>query len=435
LYWDVDRPHIHLIAKGLQMTEAVAAPRVNAGWFRGDSISARVAIDPDTSRAEFEYHLVWMRRLGLLAWGIVLYLEGGFRALDAQTVAYLGSVSYMELLHAHLYRSRNMTRTKRIAATGDSILAFTMCFMHGGMHSVFIPHFYLTIVAAAFRFRPQDSIAVLLLNLVLLFVLAGRNAVAGLPVNQMFFIIQYMLVAFSIGTLLANWAASNLKMAIDRSMALEQEYDRSQLLLRRLINVQEEERRALAEDLHDRMGESLFSIGHGIDTCIDSELPLPVRQKLSEVRRHLIGCTSDVRAFMNELRPNVLDELGLCEALVEYVAAMQPIVPFEIKTCFDPNLTKWRSKEDAMLFRLVQEAMLNVRKHAHASKLTVNLRRSRDGVSLEISDDGKGCDLGAVPSGHFGLLTMRERAEVSGGKMTIRSSPNAGTTILVKFKA
>lgn len=416
------------------MPEALIGPRFAAGWLRGFDIRQPRTADSLARLARFEHQLIWMRRTGLFAWGIVLYLDGGFRAFDAPTVAYLASLVYMEALHAHLRRSRDIALTTRIAAGGDSMLAFTMCFMHGGMNSVFIPHFYLTIFAASFRFGSRASIFILLLNLVLFLVLAEATWGRGQPVSHMPFVIQYMLVAFALGTILSSWAAASLKIALDQAQALESERDRSNLLLRRLINAQEEERKVLAEDLHDRMGESLFSIGHGIDACIGSELDPAIRQRLLDVRRRLIGCTSDVRSFMNELRPNVLDELGLCEALTEYVASLRQVVPFEIETNLDRSLSNWRSKQDAMLFRLIQEAILNARKHAHASKLVLSLQRIDGKVVLRIADDGIGCDLGTVPSGHFGLMTMRERAEVSGGRMTISSIPGRGTTIVVEFE-
>lgn len=407
------------------------------GIFGGSAVATNSLANSSQSSARlarFEHLLIWIRRTALLAWGIVLYLEGGFRQPDAPTLAFVFSVIYMETLHAHLHRARNMEMTTRVAAAGDSLLAFTMCFMHGGIDSVFIPHFYLTILAASFRFGTRDSMFVLLFNLFLFSGLVASSFYRGKPIGHLFFVVQYMLVAFTLGTMLSSWAAENLKIATDHGEALELERDRSNQLLRRLINAQEEERKALAEELHDRMGESLFSIGHGIDACIGGELATPVRQRLLDVRRRLISCTSDMRAFMNELRPNVLDELGLCEALTEYAAVLRPLAPFEIETAFDPGLSDWRSKQDAMLFRLIQEAILNTRKHAKATRLTIGLQRSKGKVSLRIYDDGTGFDLRQVPTGHFGLLTMRERAEVSGGRMTINSKVGKGTTVLVEFK-
>lgn len=86
-----------------------------------------------------------------------------------------------------------------------------------------------------------------------------------------------------------------------------------------------------------------------------------------------------------------------------------------------------------MLFRLVQEALLNVRKHASANSVLIALRKEGDHVTLIIEDDGKGFDTSHIPVGHFGLMTMRERAEVSGGILSIQSKQGRGTRISVQF--
>lgn len=381
-----------------------------------------------------EKELVWMRWTGMIVWGGVLYLDGGFRAFDVPTIAFVVGAIYTQVLHRHLRHARNMALTSRVAAGGDSLLVFTMAWMHGGVNSYFIPFFYTTIIATAFRFGAHYSLGVLLLNGALLMILAARDRVAGQQVTVVLFELLFMGLAFALGTMLSNWAASNLRIALDHAEALGQERDRSQSLLRRLIKAQEEERRVLSEDLHDRMGESLFSVGHGLDDCIASDIGQDVKAKLIDLRRKLAGCVSDVRLVINDLRPNVLDELGLLEAILEYVLSIRSIVPFSIDTELDPALADWRSRQDAMLFRLIQEAIFNARKHSGATHLTLRLYRDADAVILEIADDGYGFDLVSVPAGHFGLQMMRERAEVSGGVLTIDTAPGKGTRINVRFQ-
>ena len=383
--------------------------------------------------ARMERQLVVVRRTALLAWGIVLYLEGGLRALDTPTVVYLCAVAYMELLHGHLRHARNMVMTTRVAAVGDSILAFTMCLMHGGASSVFIPHFYLTIMAAAFRFGSRESSSILILNFALFGALALNDFLGDRAPKGALFVVQYMLVAFTLGKMLSSWATANLRIATDHGRALEVERDRSNLLLRRLINAQEEERKALAEDLHDRMGESLFSIGHGLDACIAENTDTAIGQRLIDLRRRLAVCTAYVRSFLNELRPSVLDELGLCEALSEYAASLKGVVPFEIELRLDPDLKTWKSRQDAMLFRLIQEVILNCRKHAKATKLTIALHRTGRNIILRIEDNGVGFVVDHIQSGRFGLSMMRERAAVCGGTLHIDGAPGSGTTIIVTF--
>lgn len=391
------------------------------------------ASDSGARLARMERQLVAVRRTALLAWGVVLFLDGGLKAFDAPTIVYLCAVAYMELLHGYLRHARDMVMTTRVAAVGDSILAFAMCLMHGGASSVFIPHFYLTIMAAAFRFGSRESSSILILNLVLFGALALNDFLGGRTPKGALFVVQYMLVAFTLGKMLSSWATANLRIAVDHGRALEVERDRSNLLLRRLINAQEEERKALAEDLHDRMGESLFSIGHGLDASIAENADPSIAQRLVDLRRRLAVCTSYVRSFLNELRPSVLDELGLCEALSEYTASLKEIAPFQIELFLDPDLKSWKSRQDAMLFRLIQEVILNCRKHANAKRLTITLEAVSGAVVLSMEDDGVGFVADHIQSGHFGLSMMRERAAVCGGKLTIDSAPGSGTKIMVVF--
>ncbi len=397
-------------------------------------------LDSNLRMSRMEIQLIWIRRTALIAWGLVLYFESGFQTVNLNYLIYFGCMIYMEVLHYHLRRQKNMHIVRRIAVAGDSILAFIMCILHGGLNSVFIPHFYLTIMAAAFRFGSRESNFILLLNFLLFAVLVTVETLnAFFPVNAIF-VAQYMIVAFFLGKILADWARINLRVAMDHAKALEVERDRSNALLRRLIDIQEEERKLLSNELHDRMGESLFSIGHGLDACIEEcqtlGTPPHLRQVLSDVRHQLTRCTTFVRFFLNELRPNVLDELGLREALNENIDSLQQIVPFQISLQWDPNLAQWRSRQDAMLFRLIQEAILNCRKHAAASNVTISLDRNPKGeVVLEIIDDGKGFSNSATHTGHYGLLMMSERAVASGGTLEIESAYGSGTRIIVVFPA
>lgn len=407
-------------------------------WFGGkvEEVLGRFGTlteDPDGRLRLFkvERELIWVRRLTLIAWGMALY--AGEPLDTADTVLLLSGLLYMEGFHWYLHRTSDAARVTRITAAGDSILAFTMALTVGGSDSPFIPLFYLTIVAAAFRFGARASVNILLLNLFLFLLLVVSDLARGHSISPAPYALLYMGVAFVLGAMLSNWAATNLQIAINRARDLGRERDRSLSLLRRLINAQEEERRALSEDLHDRMGERLFSLGYGMDACIAADLPETVRTQMIGLRRELSSCTSDVRSFMNELRPSVLDELGLCEAVVEYVSSIRSIVPFEIVLDFDPGLADWRSRQDAMLFRLIQEAILNARKHSGASRLDIRLERAQPGVYLTISDNGCGFDPQSVPAGHFGLMMMRERAEASGGNLTIESVPDTGTKITIRY--
>jgi signal transduction histidine kinase len=248
--------------------------------------------------------------------------------------------------------------------------------------------------------------------------------------------LYYLGFAGALGAMLAGWARDNLDVALARSASLEQERDRSNALLRRLIRAGEEERKRLAEELHDRMGPSLFYLQRAVEDCMQRAASDPRGVgELQALGRRVDACSADVRSLMNELRPTVLDHFGLSEALAEYLTAQVGTAPFAIEARLDARLRTWASRQDAMLFRLVQEALFNVRKHARARRVEVSIAPCGDGVALDIVDDGCGFDPERVPAGHLGLLTMRERAESAGGTLEVRSAPGHGTAIRVLVPA
>lgn len=380
-----------------------------------------------------ERDLIWVRRSVMAMWLVALLCAPPGAFAEATPYLIVAGVAYMEGLHLYSRRSRNLVELTRLTALGDSLLAFTMAWTAGGSASSFAPLFYFTIVAAAFRFGALMSFAILVVNAVLYLTLVWLDLAAHKTPGDAPFALLYMVIAFVLGAMLSNWAAANLTMALNRAVQLSAERDRSLSLLRKLINAQEEERRLLSEDLHDRLGESLFTIGHQLDACIANSTPDQARQ-LGGARQKLSAFSSDLRYFINELRPNVLDELGLYEATMEYVASLRTLAPFTVHVNFDAALLEWKSRQDAMVFRLIQEAIFNARKHSGAKRVDISLRLNGIGPRLSVCDDGCGFDVDAVPPGHFGLIMMRERAQVSGGVFELSSAPGRGTCVVVQYE-
>jgi signal transduction histidine kinase len=222
--------------------------------------------------------------------------------------------------------------------------------------------------------------------------------------------------------MLARWAQENLDLARDRARALGIARDRAKGLARRLIQTEEDERRRAAADIHDRMSGHLFALRQGADRAQDAGLSAAVA-----------ALSSDVRTLMNEMHPTVLDDLGFSVAVEEYVAGQRDQVPFSISLDLDPGLRNWHCRSDAMLFRILQEALLNIRKHAGAKNVSISFRP--DGaraVRLEIADDGAGFDPQSPAPGHFGVLTMRERAGALGGSLEVLSRPGQGARLVVR---
>ena len=241
------------------------------------------------------------------------------------------------------------------------------------------------------------------------------------PIGDLLVALFNLAFSAALGAMLAGWAQDNLVLALDRS-------ERARALTRQLIRSQEQERRAMAGELHDRMSGHLFALRQAVDA-------LPANATTIELDRAVGACSNDVRAMMNELHPTVLDDLGFCTALDEYVEGLEHAVPIRIELDIDSNARGWRSPDQTLLFRIVQEAVLNVRKHANASRVEIRFEATHDGYRLHIRDDGDGiaehADNGAGQRGHFGLATMRERAESLGARLSIQRAQPHGTIVRI----
>jgi two-component system, NarL family, sensor kinase len=381
-----------------------------------------------------ERDLAWMRHACLVFWGVALYYKGYPLGINAVWITYTCGVVYTIVLHWLLRNERRIRTTAMLGTLADSLLTFFICYVTGGLSSIFVPFFYLTVLSGAFRYGVREAIGMLILNGSLVALLFGLRHESWERPELIVLPFIYLGFSTGLGAMLAGWARDNLAIALAQSDALRAERDRSNALLHRLIDTQEEERKQTASDLHDRMGARLFALTHGLEESRrmagrDTRL----QRQLENLSAEAHACGTEVRALMNELRPTVLDELGFYEALSEYLAGLTDAMPFRLDVRLDPNLQKWRSRQDAMLFRLVQEALLNARKHARARCLSVTFGREDHEVMLSVEDDGCGFQTGTIPIGHYGLLTMRERAEVSGGTLQVSSEPGRGTRVIVRF--
>jgi PAS domain S-box-containing protein len=212
------------------------------------------------------------------------------------------------------------------------------------------------------------------------------------------------------------------------------------LLSARLLRVQEEERRRLARDLHDSLGQKLT----GIKFLIEASLgPLWSNERRAGVLalRQLIPTIQDaveeVRRISTELRPSILDDLGLLPTIRWHLREFEKARP---KLVVDQRLRATESEvPDSLrtpIYRLLQEATSNVAKHSRASRMVVGLETTRRGLRLWVEDDGVGFDPAALvraPGGGIGMGSMRERTEFSGGVFSVESSPGAGTRVCAEW--
>jgi two-component system CheB/CheR fusion protein len=203
-------------------------------------------------------------------------------------------------------------------------------------------------------------------------------------------------------------------------------------LLRQLVRAQEDERRRMSRELHDEMGQNITALGLKLsalkerDDCTEE-----VRVQIAALQRIVTELDANVEFLVWKMRPTGLDDLGLEEALADYVASWSR--HFGIVAQFESRLGSRLSAEiETVLYRIAQEALNNVAKHARASAVEVRLQREADAVSLRVQDNGAGFDT-AVPVGarSLGLLSMRERAALVSGAVTIESQPGLGTVVRV----
>ncbi|MDX1999443.1 MAG: GAF domain-containing protein [Thermoanaerobaculia bacterium] len=237
---------------------------------------------------------------------------------------------------------------------------------------------------------------------------------------------------------LAEAMSSQASVAVENAVLFEQMQDstvRMQSLSRRLVEAQESERRNIARELHDEAGQALVSLRFGL-RLLEREIGqgVPVGGRVTELVEQTDAVIDGLHRLAADLRPVSLDHLGLDAALRQY--ARTAAAKFGLEVHFKARgFTRERlpAGVETALYRVVQEAMTNVVRHAQATRVDLLAERRGDRVLVMVEDDGIGFDADRVkPAGHFGLLGLRERAEALGGTLTIESAPGAGTTVVVE---
>lgn len=382
-----------------------------------------------------EHEILWIRVIGMLSWLVVLYLQGyGLERVLVWGI-YACGVFYTAWSYCSARRAHNIQRTSAITTVGDPLAAFAICFVTGGVSSIFYVFFYFTLLATAFRFGLRKLIVIAVFNALLVVVLYLSAPDSDAELKTLLVALYYLGIVTAMAAMLANWARQNIVLVQQQSRSLSQASQRLRWLLHRLISVGEEEKKNIAHELHDRMSGRMFNLRQILERLKREVGERPETQAhLDMLAVEISECTRDVRNIMNELQPTVLEELGFYEAAVEYLMKLSDIVSFKLKVHIDASLHGWRSKHDAALFRILQEAILNLRKHADPRHVEVRFIPNGEDVLLTITDDGAGFDAGNVPLGHYGLMAMRERAKALGGNMTILSHGNgSGTKLTVRL--
>jgi signal transduction histidine kinase len=225
---------------------------------------------------------------------------------------------------------------------------------------------------------------------------------------------------------LAETFATRAAVAVELSQRVARD------AVRRVVEAQELERRRLARELHDETGQALTSILLGLKPLEDALADHPARAALGGLREQVVSALQDVRRLAVELRPAVLDDFGLVPALERLTDAFAE--QSEIRVDFHSALgeTRLPTEVEATLYRVVQESLTNILKHASAQSVSVSLARRESGVAAVIEDDGSGFDQRTVHDEGIGLLGMRERLALIDGRLAVESRPGAGTTVVAE---
>jgi signal transduction histidine kinase len=225
---------------------------------------------------------------------------------------------------------------------------------------------------------------------------------------------------------LAAAFADRAATAVDLSTRVAQD------ALRRVVAAQELERRRLARELHDETGQALTSILLGLKAAEDAGGQAEMQAAIASLRELVVGTLHDVRRLAVELRPRALDDFGLVPALERLTETFGEQTGIEVDFEHSLGADRLPGELETALYRIVQEALTNVLKHAHAGRVSVVVSRRDAGVTALIEDDGSGFEPHAPQEGGLGLVGMRERLGLLNGTLTVQSSEDAGTTIVAE---
>lgn len=205
-------------------------------------------------------------------------------------------------------------------------------------------------------------------------------------------------------------------------------------LLQRAVDASETERRRIAADLHDGTVQDLAGLSFALAGMAararatgDDEMAT----SLSDAARTSRTSVGELRTLLVDIYPPNLDRVGLAAAVADLLDRLDPSIEV---VCQIEEPADLGPRARAVVYRVAREAIRNVAKHAHASRVSVHIGRTGDGVLLSVVDDGRGFNVDAEPGDHFGLRLMRDLVASVGGRLTVTSAPGAGTTVRAELE-
>jgi signal transduction histidine kinase len=229
----------------------------------------------------------------------------------------------------------------------------------------------------------------------------------------------------------AAWMMTNLERLQQSEDSLRASQERYRALSRRLLEQQERERAALARELHDQLGQSLFAVQLNLK-AIKDELSPESSARVPESMQAIRKMMQQVQTLAFELRPPTLDDFGLSGALRQLVERHGERAGVSASFTARPAGVRASGEIETACFRIVQEALSNVARHANARHVDVTLMAQDVALEVTVKDDGVGFDVEHQRTG-IGLVGMAERAQLAGGRLDIESAPDAGTIVRARF--
>jgi signal transduction histidine kinase len=228
-----------------------------------------------------------------------------------------------------------------------------------------------------------------------------------------------------------EWMMRNLERLQRAHDDLRASQERYRSLSRRLLEIQERERGTLARELHDQLGQSLVAVLLNL-TVIKDELSSAARARVPESVRLIKEMIGQVQTLAFELRPPMLDQMGLVQALQDLVTQHAERAGVRARFTATPTDARAPVEIETACFRIVQEALSNVARHARARHVDVTLTTQDVALEVTVRDDGVGFNVERLRTG-LGLVGMGERADFVGGRLDVESAPGAGTTVRARF--
>lgn len=201
---------------------------------------------------------------------------------------------------------------------------------------------------------------------------------------------------------------------------------------RAALTAQERERLRIGRALHDEAGQTLTAIALEVDRAA-SEGPPAQREQMAALAAQLHGSLDEIRRISRDLRPEALDDLGLINALIALTSRADRQSGVRIERRLSTRLPPLPNELELVIYRVAQEALTNVLRHAQASRCTIALESSDGEVELRVSDDGIGMPASRLSADTIGIEGMRERALLGNGTLDIRSLPGQGTQVTLRL--